>query len=168
MPISRRDFLEVSALSASSLLPTEVPSWMTGEAAVIPQGNAPTSDGQRRMPEARLVLSMNQDWQFFRPLAATAQASQTAPGNPDTPPENVKWEPATLPHAVRLEPLDVSGGRNYQGVCWYQRSFSAQPDWKGRIVYLKFQGAMQVVDVWLNGVHQTTHYGGYIPFMIDI
>jgi len=67
-----------------------------------------------------------------------------------------------------LEPLEVSGGRNYQGVCWYQPSFSAQPDWKGRIVYLKFQGAMQVADVWLNGVHQTTHYGGYIPFTIDI
>ena len=168
MPLSRRDFLEVSALSASSLLLTELPTWMNAEGAVIPQGNRPISGGQRGVPEARLVLSMNQDWQFFRPPAASVQAPQPAPGNPDAPPENAKWEPATLPHTVRLEPLDVSGGRNYQGVCWYQRSFSAQPDWKGRIVYLKFQGAMQVADVWLNGVHQTTHYGGYIPFTIDI
>jgi beta-galactosidase len=168
MPISRRDFLEVSALSASSLLLTELPTWMNAEGAVIPQDNAPTSGTQRGMPDARLVLSMNQDWQFFRPPPVSSQVAQPAPGNPDAPPENVEWEPATLPHTVRLEPLDVSGGRNYQGVCWYQRSFQAQPDWRGRIVYLKFQGAMQVADVWLNGVHQTTHYGGYIPFTIDI
>jgi beta-galactosidase len=168
MPISRRGFLEVSALSASGLLLTELPAWMSADGAVIPQGNAPAPGAQRGVPEARLMLSMNQDWQFYRPPAAAAQAPQTAPGNPAAPPENVEWEPATLPHTVRLEPLDVSGGRNYQGVCWYRRSFSAQPDWKGRIVYLKFQGAMQVADVWLNGAHQTTHYGGYIPFTIDI
>ena len=83
------------------------------------------------------------------------------------PPGDAQWEPAALP-TVRLELRDVSGGRNYQGVCWYRRSFEAKPEWEGRIVYLKFQGAMQVADVWLNGEHLTTHYGGYQPFVLDL
>ena len=103
---------------------------------------------------------MNRDWQFFKP--GESSVSELLP-----PPDGA-WEPAALPHTVRLEPRDVSGGRNYQGVCWYKKSFPAQPEWKGRIVYLKFQGAMQVADVWLNDVHLTTHYGGYLPFTIDI
>lgn len=111
-------------------------------------------------PEARIVLNMNQNWQFFRPGDAGEKAL--------LPPENATWQPATLPHTVRLEPRDVSGGRNYQGVCWYRRTFLAAEEWRDKVVYLKFHGAMQVADVWLNGEHLVTHYGGYLPFTIDI
>ena len=167
MSLSRRDFLEVSALSASGLvLSNLVPSAnaITGAA----HGDGPSQSREFLwMPQARVVLGMDHDWKFFRPRAS-APASPAKPGNNDVPPVDADWEPATLPHTVRLEPRDISGGRNYQGVCWYQRSFSAEPDWKNRIVYLKFQAAMQVADVWLNGVHRLTHYGGYLPFTIDI
>ena len=118
------------------------------------------------MPEARLVLNMNRGWQFFRPREAATSASRQAVQ--ENPPAGAEWEHATLPHTVRLEPRDVGGGLNYQGVCWYRRSFTAQPGWKGRVVYLRFHGAMQVADVWLNGEHLTTHYGGYQPFTLDI
>jgi len=164
MSLSRRDFLEVSALSASGLvLSNLVPSASAMAGAARADSPLPRSVGR---PEARVVLGMDHDWKFFRPLVSAA--SPAAAGNSDVPPSNADWEPATLPHTVRLEPRDISGGRNYQGVCWYQRSFSAEPDWKNRIVFLKFQAAMQVADVWLNGVHRLTHYGGYLPFTIDI
>lgn len=164
MSLSRRDFLEVSALSASGLvLSNLVPSASAMTGAARADSPLPRSVGR---PEARVVLGMDRDWKFFRPLVSAA--SPAAAGNSDVPPSNADWEPATLPHTVRLEPRDISGGRNYQGVCWYQRSFSAEPDWKNRIVYLRFQAAMQVADVWLNGVHRLTHYGGYLPFTIDI
>ena len=164
MSLSRRDFLEVSALSASGLvLSNLVPSASAMAGAARADSPLPRSVGR---PEARVVLGMDRDWKFFRPLVSAA--SPAAAGNSDVPPSNADWEPATLPHTVRLEPRDISGGRNYQGVCWYQRSFSAEPDWKNRIVYLRFQAAMQVADVWLNGVHRLTHYGGYLPFTIDI
>lgn len=164
MSLSRRGFLEVSALSASGLvLSNLVPSASAMTGAARADSPLPRSVGR---PEARVVLGMDRDWKFFRPLVSAA--SPAAAGNSDVPPSNADWEPATLPHTVRLEPRDISGGRNYQGVCWYQRSFSAEPDWKNRIVYLRFQAAMQVADVWLNGVHRLTHYGGYLPFTIDI
>jgi hypothetical protein len=103
--------------------------------------------------------------QFFRPESkAPSHDSKSAQSNDVKAPTDVQWEAVTLPHSVRLEPREVCGGRNYQDVCWYKRELLAKPEWKGRVVYLKFQGAMQVADVWLNGVHQTTHFGRYIPF----
>jgi len=49
-----------------------------------------------------------------------------------------------------------------------RKKFAVKAEWTNRILYLNFQGAMQVADVWLNGHHMTTHYGGYIPFTVDI
>lgn len=155
MTISRRNFLELTSLSTSAaMLGRILPAESIGTGADQPSSFTP----------ARKIFSVNQDWQFFRP----SDGSSANQAITDTPPNDATWEPANLPHTVRLEPRDVSGGRNYQGVCWYRKSFTAQPEWKGRIVYLKFQGAMQVADVWLNGAHLTTHYCGYLPFTIDI
>lgn len=167
MSLSRRDFLEAGALSASGLVLT----------SLIPRANAIGGAGERpsegevselhRFPQVRTVLNMNRDWQFFR-APETHHDTDRKSESDLMPPRDAAWEPASLPHTVRVEPRDVSGGRNYQGVCWYKRSVAVQPAWSGRVVYLKFQGAMQVADVWLNDVHLTTHYGGYLPFTIDI
>jgi beta-galactosidase len=73
-----------------------------------------------------------------------------------------------LPHTVRLEPINASGGRNFQGTCWYTKHFPTAAAWQDQVVYLKFQGAMQVADVWLNGKHLHTNYCGYLPFVLNI
>ncbi len=125
--------------------------------------------GSYRMPVARLVLNINQDWQFFRPESMVPSSdSKPVKESEMNVPADAQWETVTLPHSVRLEPRDVSGGRNFRGICWYKRELLADPEWKDRVVYLKFQGAMQVADVWLNGIHRMTHFGGYLPFTIDI
>ena len=169
MQVSRRSFLEVGALSASGLvLENFVLAPDVFGQGLQPETNQPTPDSNPVL-EARLVLSLNHDWQFFRPDSTSRSSDSKLAKEEDlNPPANAPWEPITLPHSVRLEPRDVSGGRNYQGVCWYKRELHAQAQWKDRIVYLKFQGAMQIADVWLNGVHQITHFGGYIPFTIDV
>ncbi len=169
MSLSRRGFLEVSALSATGLVlenlvaPTDVfGEAVHGDSKLQIENHSPTLD-------ARIVLSLNPDWEFFRPRDDAGGADAGKESGPDaTPPHNAHWEPATLPHTVRIEPCDVNACLNYQGVCWYRRSLHLKPEWKGRVLYLNFQGAMQVADVWLNGVHLTTHYGGYIPFTVDI
>jgi len=118
---------------------------------------------------ARLDFNFDHEWQFFRPVGETHEVSHESPTSKTaTPPSGAVWEAATLPHSVRLEPFDASGGQNYQGICWYRKKFSLKPDWRNRILYLKFQAAMQVADVCLNGTLLTTHYGGYIPFVVDI
>jgi beta-galactosidase len=118
-------------------------------------------------PLARLIFSFNQDWRFYREDAGLPTIP-VAPDNRLTDLNLAAWESVNLPHTVRLEPLNASGGRNFQGTCWYSKQFTADPQWKERVVSLKFQGAMQVADVWLNSQHLMTNDCGYLPFSLDV
>lgn len=168
MQFSRREFLEVGSRCAAGVVLANGVQPMEAQSNPAPPAGTQLLKASDQTLEARIVFSMNRGWQFFRP-GQTGSSSQVGPEQKQLlPPEQAEWETATLPHSVRLEPRDVSGGLNYQGVCWYRKTFPAESRWKGRVIYLKFQGAMQVADVWLNGTHLTTHYGGYLPFTIDI
>jgi beta-galactosidase len=113
----------------------------------------------------RSVLSLNQNWRFFR---VDDSKDSIAVTDDSLNLDDRSWERVNLPHTVRLEPIDAGGGRNFQGICWYTRHFTAQNAWKNRVLYLRFEGAMSVADVWLNGKKLTTHFNGYQPFTIDI
>jgi beta-galactosidase len=171
MTISRRGFLESSAITAAGLTFGNI----LGQASVAAQAADPkkiNSSAWPRKPEARLQLSFNRDWSFIRPDEAPANferlSSQLQRGTDIAVLNDAAWERVALPHTVRLEPLDASGGRNYQGICWYQKHFTASSNWRGQTVHLVFQGAMQVADLWLNGKYLTTHDCGYLPFTVDI
>lgn len=71
-----------------------------------------------------------------------------------------------LPHTPRIEPLVVND--QWQGICWYRKSFRVDKRFSDHLILIEFEAAMQVATVWLNGVEITRHYGGYLPFMIDI
>jgi beta-galactosidase len=112
---------------------------------------------------------MIKDWKFFAFNQAPPVSKRTVKPVLDSVKLNdAKWEKVNLPHSVRLEPLNASGGRNFQGVCWYKKHFILNNAWKGRKLFLHFDGAMQVADIWLNGKLLMTHYGGYLPFTVDI
>src|ERR1700683_5484377 len=119
---------------------------------------SPPPDTQTAAP-ARQVFSLNHGWSFHRCECDTENV-------PLESPDRVEWELINLPHSVRLEPLNASGGRNFQGICWYCKKLALPPQWKDRIIYLQFEGAMQVADIWLNGQKVATHHGGYTPFTI--
>lgn len=165
MSLSRRRFLESTALSTVGLALTKsaLPGYADSKMLHSDPGSEPGESHRELI--ARLRLSFDQGWKFMRPDQNYSEITCI-----DHLPElsDIRWEEVVLPHSVRLEPRDVSGGLNYQGVCWYSKRFSVKPDWAGHILYLNFQGAMQVADLWLNGRHLMTHYGGYLPFTVDI
>ena len=134
---------------------------------VIDLGGIRTITGFRYVPRQDGNRSgMIKDWAF---LAGTTNFAPAAHPSEDDPPAiDAPWEPVDLPHSVRLEPLNASGGRNYQGICRYRKTFRAAPSWKGRKVYLRFEGAMQVAEISLNGMLVHTHFGGYQPFTVDL
>ena len=113
---------------------------------------------------ARDIFCFNRDWQFYLPCRDDGASDREITAGQD----NYEWSQINLPHTVRLEPLNASGGRNYQGICYYRKSFHLDNKWADKVLYLKFQGAMQVADIWINGRHVMKHEGGYLPFTIDI
>ena len=134
---------------------------------VIDTGRATTFSGFRMLPRADgNAVSKIKDWRFYATNSAQFGREETATAVSKI--NDATWQRVNLPHTVRLEPLNASGGRNYQGICWYRKHFSADNAWKSRKIYLKFEGAMHTANVWLNGVPLPTHYGGYLPFTVDI
>lgn len=99
-------------------------------------------------------------WKFLR--ADEPQAS--APTFDDA-----NWEAVTLPHTAKIEAL-VAGKNNpqWQGLCWYRKSFDLPKHAANKIVLLRFDGAMNVTEIWVNGQSAGKFMGGYLPYVMDI
>jgi beta-galactosidase len=132
-------------------------------AALVIQTGVPDTSTEA-LTTSRLSLSLNQGWRFHR--IDTAEEPQQAFSDPTF--DDGGWESVSVPHSVRLEPENASGMRNFQGVCWYRRHFRIDNVGSAKKIFVDFDGAMQVADVWVNGVHVTTHFGGYAPFTVDL
>lgn len=98
--------------------------------------------------------SWNQGWKFH---LGDAEFNQS----------DAQWATVTLPHSPGIEPPETVE-HHFQGFCWYHKHFSAEPDWNGKKIQLRFDGAMQVAKVWLNGKLLVIHQGGYLPFTVDL
>ncbi len=134
---------------------------------IIDTGRATTFSGFRMLPRSDgNAVSNIKNWRLYAtnsgPMTRDEKATDV------TKMDDANWQHVNLPHTVRLEPLNASGGRNYQGICWYRKHFTLPAQWKNRELNLKFEGAMQVAEVWLNGQLLATHYGGYLPFVVDL
>lgn len=112
-------------------------------------------------PQAQATTdAFNQDWRFIRADEAQATASRF---------DDSKWETVTLPHTARIEAL-VAGKENpqWQGICWYRKTFSLPKDAGDKSIVLRFDGAMNVAEIWVNGQSAGKFMGGYLPYVMDI
>lgn len=104
-------------------------------------------------------IKINQDWKFLKGDDSSSSFKKY---------NDVLWEDVCLPHCVELAPVISSGGRNYQGISRYRKYFSlAKPTAKERVL-IEFEGAMQILELWINGQNVGTHYCGYTPGIFDI
>jgi beta-galactosidase len=106
------------------------------------------------------AVPFDDQWRFSR--ADDPQATQ-----PEF--DDRTWEPVNLPHTARVEAL-VTGGRarQWQGICWYRKTFELPAESQDKSVFLRFEGAMNVASVWINGQAAGTFQGGYLPYVMDI
>jgi len=144
--MKRRDFVKRSAAAAAAM-------------AVAPATPLAVPQGQGG-PER---TDFSTGWRFFL---------GDAPGAERRAFDARAWGAAILPHTARIESLVTgppgSDTYQWQGTCWYRRHFSVAQRSLGRKLFLKFDGAMNVADVWLNGTHLGQHLGGWLPFGFDI
>lgn len=105
--------------------------------------------------QGRQVWNFNPEWRFFLGDAAGAEAANF---------DDSKWEVVSTPHGLKLEPAEASGCRNYQGIAWYRKQFVAPAN--HLIVY--FEAIMGKQKVYVNGQLASTHFGGYLPIIINL
>ena len=107
----------------------------------------------------RIVYNFNEGWRFLLGDAEGAEATAF---------DDAHWEVVCAPHIDRLEPSEASGGRNYQGVCWYRKHFTVPEDMAGKQVLVHFEAIMGKQWVYVNGRLVKEHLGGYLPVTIDL
>ncbi len=77
----------------------------------------------------------------------------------------VTWEKVSLPHTAMPEPKIMHG--QWQGTCWYSKKFQLDRNTKGKRLMMRFEGAMNVSDFWINGKKVASHLGGFLPVVFD-
>ncbi len=109
-------------------------------------------------PDGRIRLDLGPGWRFLpadEPRAAEAAFDDRG------------WQRVDLPHTWNA--LDgEDGGNDYRrGPGWYRRHLALDASLSGRRLYLQFDGASLMADVYVNGAHLGTHRGGFARFRFD-
>src|SRR5204863_1053177 len=92
--------------------------------------------------DPRIITSLDSSWKFLRSDAAGAQAS----GYDDS-----AWSPISLPHTWNALDGQDGGSNYYRGIGWYRRHLTPDASNAGKRLYLKFDGANSVSDLYING-----------------
>lgn len=83
------------------------------------------------------------------------------------------WRSLDLPHDFQIEqPWDKTAPQAHafkaSGTSWYRKTFLTDVAWKGKRVFLDFEGILMSGDVWVNGTKVGGTDYGYLGFESDI
>lgn len=111
----------------------------------------------------RQTIDLPDGWKFIRHDAAPDAAITD------------EWKPVTIPHCwnaldgeVGTKPHPELPEGYYRGPAWYERALEVPASWKGRRVFVRFEAAFLVADVYLNGERLGQHRGGFTAFVYEL
>lgn len=140
------DHADWAGAAVDDVIPSKpIPQFST--AGFFPAANSP-----------RTVLNFNPGWRFLKADAAGAEKPEF---------DDSAWEAANLPHGLEILGENQSGCRNYQGPAWYRKKFQVAAP-AGNRTFIYFESVMGKCTVWMNGRKVAEHFGGYLPFAVDI
>jgi len=113
------------------------------------------------------IQSFDDNWKF---TLADSTMNASAPAFDDS-----AWRSLNLPHDWSIE-SDFSkdflttpgGGALPGGLGWYRKSFTVDKDYKGKQIYIDFDGVYRNSEVWINGTSVGKRPYGYISFRYDL
>ena len=121
-------------------------------------------------PSPRDVIAVQSDW-LFLPRDTAPDENNAAWKNLQTPP----WQKVSVPHTWNV--VDGANGLEtdatlpegyYRGPAWYERALPVPPEWKGRRVFVRFEGVSIVADIFINRVAVGQHRGAFGAFCLEI
>ena len=137
--------------------------WLAGCAGatkVGPAGNSMTSGAEGGQLGSRADTSLNSSWSFQRSDVSGAEAI----GFDDS-----AWTVLDLPHTWNaMDGQDGPATPYYRGIGWYRKHLVVPAALQGQRVYLQFDGANLLTDVFVNGKAAGSHAGGYAAFRFDV
>jgi beta-galactosidase len=103
--------------------------------------------------------TINSNWEFYK---------GDIPGFPGTTNGQVKWDKISLPHSWNTTDINDDEPGYYRGIGWYKKTIYVPQSWQSNSIYLYFEGANQVAEVYINGKLAGKHIGGYTAFSFPV
>jgi beta-galactosidase len=144
----------VSSCTSTDRATSAAPATATAAAAAVP-------------PAGRQVLNFDPDWRFIREDVPAAQSTAF---------DDSRWQVVSAPHTYNdvdtFDNWSTPGHRGEQiqwgGRTWYRKTFNAPAAWQGKKVFIEFEAARQVAEVYLNGELLGVAKTGFTPFGFDL
>src|SRR5919198_1410342 len=113
----------------------------------------------RQQAGQRFRLSLNESWRF---------AGAEVEGAEGVAFDDSRWAAVNLPHTWNAADTQDDEPGYRRGVGWYRKRLSLPRGLEGKRLFLYFEGANQVAEVFVNGRSVGRHRGGYTAFAFDI
>ena len=105
----------------------------------------------------RQKININREWKFT--LGDQKDAQQPAYADKG-------WTNINLPHSFSTPYFGT--GQWYVGYGWYRKYFDIPASWKGKRLFIEFEGAFRDAEVFVNGKPVGHHQSGYTGFSYEI
>ena len=103
-------------------------------------------------------VTLTDGWRFIRQDVPGAEAANF---------NDASWEKVTLPHTWNAKDGETAGSY-YRGVGWYRLALNVPKEDAGKRLFIRFQAASTVADVFVNGQKVGEHLGGFSAFCFEI
>lgn len=117
---------------------------------------------EAREETVRGTMALDADWAFHLGNLQERVQDQSFDAS--------RWEKVSLPHNWNRMGGTAQRREDYQivkGQGWYRRSFPTPEKLGDRHVWVQFDAASVIADVWVNGVHLGRHAGAFAGFRFD-
>jgi beta-galactosidase len=127
-------------------------------ACVVAQGRG-VEENRDDGPGPRVEMTINEGWRY----ADGDHPGASAPGFDDG-----DWERVDLPHTWNADAAGAESPDYRRGVGWYRTRLAVPSSLGGKRLFLRFEGANQVAEVFVNGTSVGRHVGGYTAFAFEV